>query len=132
MNGQQVTFERYVPYSDSQTVTLSAGQLTAYTAYYTQQAHYRAITDVSGGALSFGSDHGFTTGQAVVYEADGAEIDITGGGSLVNGQTYYVIATTNPTQLELASDRGERNCRRRDQPEGCVYPFRHAGSGARQ
>ena len=103
-NGEQVTFERWVPYSTSQTVTLSAAQTAAYTAYYTQEAHYRAITGVANGQLSFASAHGFTTGQAVVYEADGAEIDITGGGSLVNGQTYYVIAPVNdPTGLELAS-----------------------------
>ena len=98
-NGEQVTFERYVPYSTSQTVTMSAAQTAAYTAYYTQEARYRAVTGVAGNQLSFASATGFTTGQAVVYKAT-RRATISG---LVDGQTYYVIGDPTATTLELAS-----------------------------
>ena len=42
-NGEEVTFERYVPYDRNYRVTLSANQQTAYTAYYTQQGQAQGL-----------------------------------------------------------------------------------------
>jgi hypothetical protein len=44
-------------------------------------------------AITIGSGHGFTTGQALVYSNGGnSSIGIEGGETLEDGQTYYVIA----------------------------------------
>ncbi len=49
-----------MPYSDTQTVTLSAAQQTAYTAYYTQQGQAQGL---SGAALTTYVSNAITTLQ---------------------------------------------------------------------
>ncbi len=89
-------------------IPLSAAETASYTQYYTAQANYHSITGVDGTAntISFADAHGFTTGQAVVYTTGGDNaLVIEGGGSLVDGNTYYVIATADPTKLKLATSQ---------------------------
>ncbi|MCK9230854.1 MAG: DUF4347 domain-containing protein, partial [Syntrophales bacterium] len=49
--------------------------------------------DLAADAIDLGADHGFKTGQAVVYRAGGG----TAIGGLTDGTTYYVITVGNNT-----------------------------------
>ena len=89
-------------------IPLSAAETAAYTQYYTAQANYQTITgvDATSNTISFANAHGFTTGQAVIYTTGGDNaLAIEDGGSLVDGATYYVIATADPTKLQLATNQ---------------------------
>ena len=57
-NGEQVVFERYVPYDPGYHVTLSANQQTAYTDYYTRQGQAQGL---SGSALTTYVTNAITT-----------------------------------------------------------------------
>ena len=76
---------------DSITVRRSFNQASEVTA------SFNASSNVAADTIQFASDHGFTQGQAVVYQPGNAT-PLTG---LNEGQTYYVIRTSN-TELQLA------------------------------
>ncbi|HSG99026.1 MAG TPA: hypothetical protein VLB27_03190, partial [candidate division Zixibacteria bacterium] len=61
-----------------------------------------AVDDVQG-TINLGPDHGFTTGDAAVYRSGGGNSI----GGLVDGETYYVIATSDPDRVQLASSRND-------------------------
>jgi hypothetical protein len=54
-------------------------------------------------SINLGPDHGFDTGDAVVYRAGGGAAI----GGLVDGETYYVIATDDPELVQLAASQGD-------------------------
>ena len=94
------------------TPSISSAQVAAYTTYYTNSVTPAITNVVVNGrvsALSLGAANPFSTGAAVVYrDHGGADIAIQGGGALVDGQTYYVIASDvdadlDGTHIELAS-----------------------------
>ncbi len=62
-------------------------------------AVFDPLTCISGNTINLGYDHGYTTGDAVVYRnGGGTSID-----GLTDGDTYYVVVV-DPTTIRLATD----------------------------
>src|SRR5262249_999217 len=98
------------------TPSMSSAQTAAYTSYYTSNVNPPIANVVVNGkvnALALAAANPFSTGAAVVYRNHGgADIAIQGGGTLVDGQTYYVIASDSDanldgTHIELALSRAD-------------------------
>src|SRR5262249_54792343 len=86
-------------------VTLSAGERATYTTFYTAEAGARNLSAADGATdvITLAAAHGYATGSAVVYHNGGnASLGLASGGTLVDGQTYYVIAVSG-TQVKLAA-----------------------------
>ncbi len=60
-----------------------------------------SAVDGTAGTIDLGTGQPFQTGDAVVYHSGGG--DSIGG--LTDGSTYYVIATDDPNQVQLAASR---------------------------
>jgi hypothetical protein len=60
-----------------------------------------AAVDATSSTIDLGPNQPFQTGDAVVYHSGGG--DSVGG--LTDGGTYYVIATDDPNQVQLAASR---------------------------
>ena len=60
-----------------------------------------SAVDGTAGTIDLGTGQPFQTGDAVVYHSGGG--DSVGG--LTDGSTYYVIATDDPNQVQLAASR---------------------------
>ncbi|MEJ2723028.1 MAG: hypothetical protein P8175_00020 [Deltaproteobacteria bacterium] len=69
---------------------------------------YVAGVDAGDNKILFDRSHGFYNGQAVIYTNGGnPSIGIEGGGSLVDGQTYYVISSgLASNEIRLATTQG--------------------------
>ena len=85
-------------------VTLSDAQIAALTNYYTTAATPTITNVVVNGtvnSLALGSANPFPTGAAVVYRDHGnPDNALDGSGTLVDGQTYYVIASDTDASLD--------------------------------
>jgi hypothetical protein len=100
-NGQAVTYRAAVDLAfgpDTVDLMLGADNLPA--------------TDTDGNLLHednngiyFASGHSFVTGEAVQYRTNGTPMALAGGGTLVDGGTYYVIKLSDQ-RLQLASAPG--------------------------
>ena len=76
---------------------------------------FKASSDVSGNEITFGNDHSFQTGDAVVYHHGDGGSDI---GGLVDGQTYYAIRdSADNTPMAVSSNASTHKLRLADTKE---------------